>query len=40
MNLCSKCEIEHKNHKIILLKKLKPNQKRIEEIKKEKLNLI
>ena len=37
MNLCSKCEEEHKNHKIILFKKIKPNKKRIEEIKNEKI---
>jgi len=38
-NLCSKCEVIHKNHKIILFKKIKPSQKRIEEIKNEKLKL-
>jgi len=42
INLCSECEIFHKNylnHKIISFKKIKPNKKRIEEIKNEKLKL-
>ena len=39
INLCSKCEEEHKNHKIVIFKKIKPNKKRIEEIKNEKLKL-
>jgi len=40
INLCPKCEINHKNHKVIIIfKKIKPNNKRIEEIKNEKLKL-
>jgi len=39
INLCKKCEINHKRHKIILFKKIKPNKKRIEEIKNEKSKL-
>ena len=27
-NLCSKCEVNHKNHKIILFKKIEPNKKK------------
>ena len=38
-HICSKCEINHENHKIIIFKKIKPNKKRIEEIKNEKLKL-
>ena len=39
INLCNKCEIEHFNHKIQLFKEIEPNQKRIEEIKNEKIQL-
>ena len=38
-NLCSICELNHETHNIILFKKIKPNQIRIEEIKNEKLKL-
>ena len=34
MNLCVKCEEEHKNHRIKSFKEIKPNEKRINEIKK------
>ena len=40
MNLCYKCENEHKKHKIRIFKEIKPNNKRIEEIKDEKIKLI
>ena len=36
INLCEKCEIEHKMHKIICLKQIKLSKKRIEEIKNER----
>jgi len=39
INLCSKCEENHKNHQIILFKKIKPSKNRIEEIKNEQLKL-
>ena len=39
MNLCNKCENEHKNHKIQILKEIKINNKRIEEIINEKIKL-
>ena len=44
INLCRKCEEEHKVHKnnIKIFKEIKPNYKRIEEIKKEesKINML
>ena len=39
VNLCVICELNHKNHNVILFKKIKLNKKRIEEIKIEKLKL-
>jgi len=41
LNLCEKCEIEHEKHKnkILIYKKEIPNEKKINEIKKE-INLI
>ena len=39
MNLCNKCENEHKNHKIQILREIKINNKRIEEISNEKIKL-
>ena len=32
-NLCESCEEEHQNHKIVIYKKIKPNEKKINEIK-------
>ena len=43
LNLCEICEKEHENHKIKMFKKEKPNEKKINEIKKDidliKLNI-
>jgi len=39
INLCSKCEVNHKNHEIIIFKKIKPSKIRIREIKDEKIKL-
>ena len=39
INLCDICENEHKNHKIKIFKEIKPNNKRIEEIKIEEMKI-
>ena len=39
INLCEKCEEKHKNHKIINYKEIKPNEKRIKEIKEEEIKI-